>query len=184
MNQGDTMDEIWKAIPGFGGHYEASSLGRIRALGRTIIKQHRTGKMMQQFYPGRILSPHRADKWGHLAVNMGVDGTNTHSAVHRLVLLAFAGPCPEGMEACHNNGNASDNRPENLRWDTHHNNNQDRRAHGTYAKGEAHPMAKLTPEQVLGIRSGTITKRQALHELGISNSQHHRIKTGQSWAHL
>jgi hypothetical protein len=176
MNQGDTMDETWKAIPGFGGHYEASSLGRIRTKERVVEKRHKTGKLMLQVYPGRILKQCRADRWGHLVVHIG--------AVHRLVLLAFVGPCPDGMEACHNNGNASDNRQENLRWDTHHNNNQDRRTHGTYAKGEAHPMAKLTSDQVLGIRSGAITKRQALHDLGISNSQHHRIKTRQSWAHL
>ena len=38
--------------------------------------------------------------------------------VHRLVLLAFVGPCPEGKEACHNDGNQRNNRLDNLRWDT------------------------------------------------------------------
>lgn len=177
-------DEEWRQIPGFGGHYEASSLGRIRVKDRIVTKRHKTGKPMQQFYPGRLLSLVKADKWGHLGVKLCVGDRASTVAVHRMVLLAFVGPCPEGMEACHNNGIASDNRLENLRWDTHHSNNQDRRAHGTYAKGEQHPMAKLTPEQVQGIRSGAITKAQALRDLGISNSQHHRIKAGQSWAHL
>lgn len=38
--------------------------------------------------------------------------------VHRLVLLAFVGPCPDGMEACHGIGGSKDNRVDNLRWDT------------------------------------------------------------------
>jgi hypothetical protein len=39
--------------------------------------------------------------------------------IHGAVLEAFVGPRPEGMEACHNNGNPAANRLENLRWDTH-----------------------------------------------------------------
>lgn len=176
--------EKWKEVPGFGGHYEASSHGRIRSKDRIVIKRHRDGEMMRQFYPSAILNPNVGDKVGHLKVHLGVDGKRIGIAVHRLVLLAFIGPCPPGMEACHNNGIADDNRPSNLRWDTHYNNNQDRKTHGTYTRGEAHPMAKLTKEQVLGIRDGTISKAEALGNLGISNSQHHRIKTKQAWSHL
>lgn len=40
------------------------------------------------------------------------------------------GPCPDGMEACHNNGDQLDNRIENLRWDTHSANIYDQVAHG------------------------------------------------------
>lgn len=48
-----------------------------------------------------------------------------HSYVHRLVLEAFVGPCPPGMEACHWNGIPGDNRLHNLRWDTPSANNAD-----------------------------------------------------------
>lgn len=37
-------------------------------------------------------------------------------SVHRLVLLAFVGPCPPGCEADHVNRDRSDNRLVNLRW--------------------------------------------------------------------
>ena len=37
-------------------------------------------------------------------------------AVHRLVMEAFYGPCPEGMEVDHRNKRRDDNRVENLRY--------------------------------------------------------------------
>ncbi len=71
---------------------------------------------------------------GHRRYDLG----STTMFAHRAVLLAFVGPCPEGMEACHNNGDPLDNRVENLRWDTRSNNTLDKVAHGT------HPMASKT----------------------------------------
>ena len=38
--------------------------------------------------------------------------------VHHAVLLAWVGPCPDGYQADHINGNAGDNRLENLEWVT------------------------------------------------------------------
>lgn len=70
----------------------------------------------------------------------------------RLVLLAFVGPCPENMEACHNDGNMDNNAIQNLRWDTKVNNNADKLIHGTHNKGSRHGMAKLTEESVRSIR--------------------------------
>lgn len=64
--------------------------------------------------------------------------------VHRLVLTAFVGPCPEGMEGCHEDGDPSNNRATNLRWDTHKNNQLDMHKHGTcnFKKGRASRYAK------------------------------------------
>ena len=60
---------------------------------------------------------------------VGIGGTKY---IHRLVLEAFVGPCPEGMETCHNNGVRTDNRLENLRWDTSSANNDDIVKHGRH----------------------------------------------------
>lgn len=51
---------------------------------------------------------------------------------HRAVLLAFIGPCLDGMECCHNNGDPLDNRLENLRWDTRQANTIDKINHGKH----------------------------------------------------
>lgn len=52
--------------------------------------------------------------------------------VHRLVLEAFVGPCPEGMEGCHGDGDPTNNSLGNLRWDTATSNQLDKVRHGTH----------------------------------------------------
>lgn len=47
------------------------------------------------------------------------------------VLTAFVGPCPEGMECCHWDGNPLNNHILNLRWDTHQGNMKDMVRHWT-----------------------------------------------------
>ncbi len=88
---------------------------------------------------------------GHLSVALscGKDKPQVWFRVHRLVLEAFVGPCPERMEACHfPDRNPANNRLGNLRWDTHEGNEQDKKTHGTYQFGENNPIAKLTWEKV------------------------------------
>lgn len=177
------MAEIWKPVPGYGGHYEASSLGRIRSMERIVTKRHRSGKLIQQRYAGRLLSPCATDDLGHMVVHLGIDGRRMNVAVHRLVLLAFAGEPLPGQEACHKNGVASDNRASNLRWDTHAANNGDRLLHGTYDQGEDHAMAALTEADVKAMRESGLSAGAAARRFGISKSQAWRILTGRAWKH-
>ena len=68
---------------------------------------------------------------------------------HRLVLEAFAGPCPAGLEARHlENGERRDNRPANLAWGTRREQAADRRRHGT-------ARTKLNETKVSMIRTST-----------------------------
>lgn len=175
-------NEIWAAIPGFGDHYEASSAGRIRVRDRVVMKPHsRTGNITPYFYKGRTLSL-KFDSKGYASVHIGVDGTKTTLAVHRAVLLAFVGMPPDGHEGCHNNGDSTDNRVENLRWDTHFNNNQDRRKHGTYRLGESHPMAKITSAMALEIYQSNERGRALARRFGICETKVSAIRLGHIWA--
>ncbi len=72
-------------------------------------------------------------KKGYMTVGLCLegDGRQTQFRVHRLVLETFVGLCPDGMEACHRNGDPGDNKLSNLRWDTHENNMLDAVRHGT-----------------------------------------------------
>lgn len=60
----------------------------------------------------------------YFAVKVKEDGGRAVAVgLHRLILEAFRGPCPEGMEACHfPDPDPANNRIENLRWDTHREN--------------------------------------------------------------
>jgi hypothetical protein len=176
------MNEEWKDIPGFGGHYEASSLGRIRSKPREVTRPHsRTGKPVVSHYKQRLLSIKKLGPSGHRCVTLTSDGVESCVFVHTLVLLAFVGPRPAGMEACHNNGNCLDNRPSNLRWDTHLANNRDRLKHGTYQRGSKHPMAKLHEDDVASIRARKLKPADAAREFGICVSHAHRIVKGEVW---
>ena len=73
-------------------------------------------------------------------------GAKNPRDVHRLVLLAFLGPAPEGTEARHLNGDPADNRFENLVWDERRTNVSDRKWH------EGCTRYKLSPDDVRHIR--------------------------------
>lgn len=118
--------ERWLPIPGYEGSYEVSDMGRVRSLDRVIHASNGTAYRK----PGRLLRLVPFTN-GHLYVNLCKPGVSSRTkSVHRLVLTAFVGPCPEGMECCHNNGVHSDNRLVNLRWDTRSANMNDRFRHG------------------------------------------------------
>jgi len=51
--------------------------------------------------------------------------------VHRLILEVFVGPCPDGMECRHLDGNPQNNRLDNLAWGTPEENCEDREKHRT-----------------------------------------------------
>lgn len=78
------------------------------------------------------------DHNGYRSVNLCKKYKGRQAFVHRLVLEAFVGPCPAGMEVLHINGVRDDNRLENLRYGTRSENMRDALRHGT------HPVASRT----------------------------------------
>ena len=63
------------------------------------------------------------------------------------------------MERCHDNGQKTDCRLSNLRWDTPKNNSADRVRHGTaHVRSRCH-NAKLTEDQVRAIRARLAGRR-------------------------
>jgi hypothetical protein len=121
------VSESWRPVPGFEETYSVSDLGRIRSEDRAAV----TRSGARRRYKGQPIRP-CANPKGYLFVRMNVDGVKTIRYVSVTVLTTFVGPRPDGMEACHNNGDRSDNRLVNLRWDTSSENNLDRVRHGTH----------------------------------------------------
>lgn len=117
------MSETWRSAVGYVGYYEISDLGRVRSLART----DRNGQWRAERFLKQSVTPK-----GYLKVDLSVDGVARAFRVHRLVLAAFVGPPPEGMEARHLDGNPQHNALSNLRWGTASENNRDRVTHGTH----------------------------------------------------
>lgn len=178
----DLENEEWRSIPGFPG-YEASSLGRVRSLDRLVKQGNRWGQVIERQQKGRILLP-RIDRRGYRRVNPCVDGRIIYTGVHRLVCAAFHGPNPTKM-AAHNDGNPSNNRPENLRWATAKENTADTRLHGTDGTGTRNPNVRIGEDEVRQIRARASEPARLLGiEFGVSESQIFNIIHGRSWRHL
>ncbi len=117
---------------------------------------------------------------GYAQVTLGHDdGTRKKYLVHRLVLLTLVGPCPEGYETRHEDGDRKSNRLDNLSWGTPTENDDDRRRHGTLPRGEDAYNAKLSDADVEAIRQakGVKTQGQLAKEYGVNQSTISRIQT-------
>lgn len=117
------MSEQWKPIPGYEGSYEVSDLGRVRALDRLDTRGRRR--------VGKLLAP-RVQANRRRTVALYVSDKRSDWQIHSLVLEAFVGPRPYGMEGCHWNDDPADNRLANLRWDTRSANIKDSVRNGTH----------------------------------------------------
>ena len=159
--------EQWRDVVGFEGLYQVSDLGNVR--------NARTG---------HIKKPHLNVRLNRPQICLSKFDKVTTIYPHKLVMEAFVGKRPEGMECCHADGNPWNNELSNLRWDSRTNNSQDKFKHGTQKIGEKHPMSKLTVEKVLAIRQDNRLHRIIAVEYGVSQPTISEIKSRKSWVHV
>ncbi len=176
------MTEVWKDIPGYEGFYQASSLGRIRSLDRTV--KYKDGR--EGFVFGRILKSSPGTH-GYPMVDVSRDGKRRHVGIHILVALTFHGPKPPDLEVCHRDGNRLNAAKDNLRYDTRSNNQMDRVEHGTHNRGEQNGGCKLREDDVVEIRrllkTGK-TQREIASQFGIAQQTVYAIGRGLRWSWL
>lgn len=120
-------NEEWLPISEYEGHYEVSSLGRVRSLDRLINRNGRPATLR-----GTELHASVNPVTGYASVNLWRDGVRRYRHVHRLVAETFLGDPLPGQEVCHANGVREDNRLVNLRWGTSGENHLDAVAGGTH----------------------------------------------------
>lgn len=176
-------EEIWRAIPGYEGLYEASSLGRVRSIDRVVSTfSARGGKRVPLRRSGKViaqsLGPH-----GYALACLSKDGRSRTRRVNRLICAAFYGDMPSKIHACHCDGDKNNNRSENLRWDTAQANQADRIRHGTALRGERVGTAKLNSEQIAAIRASR-TFSDVAGDIPVSRTHYYRIKKGGAWTHI
>lgn len=173
-----TMEEIWASIKGFEGIYEVSTLGRVRSLDRPQ-RVRGNGISLQK---GQILKQWK--QGNYMYCDLRKPGIKQKARIHVVVLESFVCPRPDGMIACHNNGNSFDNRLCNLRWGTHEDNAKDKILHGTHQYGERAAKSKLTEAQAVAILQSPKTYAAIAREFGVCKSTVTHIKTGRNWPHL
>lgn len=168
------MAEIWKDIPGYEGRYQASTEGRIRSVDHRVrVVAH--GTESTRLMKGRVLRPGKL-KDGHVSVVLGHGAHG--SLVHRLVMLTFVGPVPEGCEVCHNDGNPQNNALENLRYDTRSENIKDvMRQGGRWRKLSAEDVREIRRLFGEGWTGAAIARRFCMSQTQIS-----KIKLGRTYA--
>lgn len=139
---------------------------------------------------GRVLANHlksRIDR-GYKKYRLYRDGSNQQIKASQLVLDAFVGPKPFcGAEACHNDGDKSNNHISNLRWDTHRGNHADTLTHGTRSRGERHGRSKLTEQQV--VISRDLAAAGSSHEdlasrFNVTRRTIGMAVSGRTWSHV
>ena len=134
----------------------------------------------------RFLTPIVSGRY--LAVKLWTDRKHKSKAIHRLVLETFSGECPEGMEASHLDGDGFNSRLDNLVWETHQENVDRKKIHGTNTVGENHPMRKLTNFDVKRIRQmlkeGVYGQIALASMFKVSRSMISAISTRKNWKHV
>jgi hypothetical protein len=121
-------------------------------------------------------------------VYLSRNGKLYQPSIASLVLTAFVGPRPAGMEVCHSpDSNTANNRLENIRWGTKLENENDKKQHGTTPAGERNPKAKLTELQVHKIRElhrNGVKTWDLVDRFGVSFSAIRNIVNGHLWTSI
>src|SRR3972149_1183846 len=99
----DLPSEEWRPVVGWEGWYEVSNLGRVRRIKEAAGT--RRGHILRWAVGGKPPYPR---------VFLCREGKVLTKRVHRLVAEAFLGPCPEGQEVNHKDGDKANPRASNL----------------------------------------------------------------------
>jgi hypothetical protein len=156
------MIEEWRQHPEF-SDIEVSNLGRVR----------------------RYLKPFPMSN-GYPHVSLG--GKKKRRYLHNLVIEAFVGLRPRGMQTRHLDGDKNNCCLDNLQYGTAAENLRDRWSHGKGNVGSRHGMSKVTEEQVLTIRAlskeGHSSYQIAKHYPMMTARGIRRIVSGDLWRHI
>lgn len=159
--------EVWKDMVGYEGHYQVSSLGKIKSL-------------KKYFEDKDIIKKVTKDRRGYLRTNFWLNGKIKGYRIHRIVATAFI-PNPENLpQVNHKDGNKENNAVSNLEWVSNLRNRQ-------HAEEIGIRKIKLSRNDVLNIRD-IFNKGSSLSEIAdtynLSKGHAYSIVTGRVWKHL
>ena len=176
----DLETEEWRDIPDVLG-YQVSDLGRVRSFWRrtSTIAGSTFDKWKWAITDEPKILPLPLDVCGYRTVRLSKDGRQRLLKVHCLVLLAFVGKRPTGLQGRHLNDDKENNRLSNLGWGTTSQNMQERHTNRDT------PVFALTPQNVTEIRTRLMhgeRQRSVAQQFNVHPSLVSRIKNGKRWA--
>jgi hypothetical protein len=168
------MVEVWKDIKGFEGLYMVSNIGNVKRLkSKWVLNERLIGRLV--------------DRDGYFRRTLCKNSLSKQITEHRLVATTFIENPENKLTINHINGIKTDNRVENLEWNTNLENKQHAVSSGlTNLKGTNHPRCKLSDKDVLEIREiGFSQTRTALSKkYGVSRITILRIIKRSNWNHI
>jgi hypothetical protein len=168
------MEEVWKDIKGFEGLYMVSNIGNVKRLkSKWVLNERLIGRLV--------------DRDGYFRRTLCKNSLSKQITEHRLVATTFIENPENKLTINHINGIKTDNRVENLEWNTQLENKQHAVSSGlTNLKGTNHPRCKLSDKDVLEIREiGFSQTRTALSKkYGVSRITILRIIKRSNWNHI
>lgn len=149
-------------------------------------RKRRTGRIDETRW--RRMNP-TTNEGGYLVVDLYSGGGRAKQfKLHRLILEAFVGPCPDGMEGCHSPDHTRTNcRLGNLRWGTKQDNADDRIAMGRTPKGSRHSRAKLSEgdiPEIFRLRSEGWSGQAIAEKFGMSGVTICNVLARRIWRHV
>ncbi len=151
----------WRVIEAY-PNYEVSNTGLVRNSSKRVLSLNtKKGKAPYQ------------------RVHLSKDGRAAYLLVHRLVLTAFVGRCPDGMQCLHIDNNPRNNHLQNLRWGTPKEN------HSTINRtGANNGRCRLTVDDVRKIRSSPLGPAALALHYQVSDTTIINIRNRKIWKHV
>lgn len=109
--------EVWVPIVGWENLYEISNLGRVKSLPRRIVNSNNKVQNRKERIMKLTINPHTSYSEVRLAHKESGRKPKAFK-VSRLVLEAFVGPCPKGLQTCFLTQNPTDCSINNVSWGT------------------------------------------------------------------
>ena len=167
--------EEWRDICGYEGLYQVSNWGRVRSLSRVVNRKGQSPCHIDGMIKSTPINP----RWGYVQVTLHSDGVPHTYRLHKLVAAAFIGERPGDLDINHKDGNKTNNAASNLEYCTRSENVLHALDTGlSNRRGEGHPLAKLSKQDVDDIRAayrnGVLGKDLAVR-YGVARSQISRI---------
>lgn len=158
------MEEIWKDIEGYEGMYQISSMGRCRALERTVYSKIRD--MHLTYKPCMIVGS--ISNVGYRCYSLGKDGKMRTFTAHRLVAKAFIENTDERLnQVNHKDMDRLNNRYDNLEWV----NNRENNSHSKRAKSKSSKYVGVSFKKNEGKWAAGIKIKNKSYALGLFDDE-------------